>query len=199
MANFIMEIVPRSRRSWSVSSSSCKTTQSRAEFISAATPELAASRSRTEREAVIVVDKNNAAAGKVRLNYLVDAASWRPQYKLRAGKEEKDAVQVEYLAAVTQQTGEEWNNVDLTLSTAQPMLNAAPPELERLEVSVTPRAGRATPASFSRSNGGSINPFGYPPGQPVGQLGNSSPYSMNQGGGYGQPGPGYPSKPMPAS
>ena len=75
--------------------------------------ELSAGRSKTERDAVIVVDKQNAAAGKIRLNYLVDAASWRPQYKFRAGKEEKDAVQVEYLAAVTQQTGEEWNNVRL--------------------------------------------------------------------------------------
>ena len=39
-------------------------------------------------------------------------------------------MQVEYLAAVMQQTGEDWQRVDLILSTAQPMLNAAPPELQ---------------------------------------------------------------------
>ena len=49
--------------------------------------ELTAGTSKIERDAVIVVDKANAAAGKVRLNYLVDAASWRPQYKFRAGKD----------------------------------------------------------------------------------------------------------------
>ncbi len=121
-------------------------------FIQRQLQELAAGHSRTERDAVIVVEKNNAAAGKVRLNYLVDAASWRPQYKLRAGKAEKDPVQVEYLAAVMQQTGEEWNNVEVTLSTAQPMLNAAPPELEMLEVAVIPR-GAPVPAAQAGNQG----------------------------------------------
>ena len=94
---------------------------------------------RTERDAVIVVEKTNAAAGKVRLNYLVNEASWSPQYKLRAGKNAKDAVQLEYLAAVIQQTGEDWQNVKLVLSTAKPMLNAAPPELQTLKVTVVPK------------------------------------------------------------
>ena len=110
--------------------------------------ELTAGPPQTERDAVIVVDKTNDAAGKVRLNYLVDAASWRPQYKLRAGKEAKDPVQLEYLAAVVQQTGEDWSNVNLVLSTAQPMLNAAPPDLQTPPRRRACRAGsRAGPAS----------------------------------------------------
>ena len=104
--------------------------------------ELTAGTSKIERDAVIVVDRANGGGGKVRLNYLVDAASWRPQYKFRAGKP-NEAVQIEYLAALVQQTGEDWTNVDLTLSTAQPMLNAAPPELAKLEVAVVARVQRA--------------------------------------------------------
>ncbi len=100
------------------------------EFAQRKLRELSAGTSKTERDAVIVVDKANAAPGKVRLNYLVDAASWRPQYKFRAGKEIQDKVQVEYLAAIMQQTGEDWSRVNLVLSTAQPMLNAAPPDLQ---------------------------------------------------------------------
>jgi uncharacterized protein (TIGR02231 family) len=100
----------------------------------------------TERDAVIVVDKRNAAPAKVRLNYLVEGATWRPQYKLRAGKD-KEPVIVEYLAAIEQNTGEDWGNVNLVLSTAQPQLNAAPPDLKALEVSVipvhAPNAGQA--------------------------------------------------------
>ena len=46
---------------------------------------------------------------------------------------------VEYLAAVMQQTGEDWERVNVTLSTAQPMLNASPPELHTLAVAVAPR------------------------------------------------------------
>jgi hypothetical protein len=109
------------------------------EFVQRKLREMSAGTSRTERDAVIVVDKANGAPGKVRLNYLVDAAAWRPQYKLRAGKELKDNVQVEYLAAIIQQTGEDWQNVNLVLSTAQPMLNAAPPDLKMLSVAVVPR------------------------------------------------------------
>ncbi|HZL34414.1 MAG TPA: DUF4139 domain-containing protein [Tepidisphaeraceae bacterium] len=98
--------------------------------------ELAAGASRTEREAVIVVDKANMAAGKVRLNYLVGAAGWKPQYKLRAAGD-KAPVTVEYLAAIEQQTGEDWNGVELVLSTAQPMLSAAPPDLLALDIDVS--------------------------------------------------------------
>jgi hypothetical protein len=109
------------------------------EFVQRKLREMSAGTSKTERDAVIVVDKANAAAGKVRLNYLVDAASWRPQYKMRAGKDGKDNIQVEYLAAIVQQTGEDWQTVNLVLSTAQPMLNAAPPDLKMLSVAVVPK------------------------------------------------------------
>jgi hypothetical protein len=91
---------------------------------------------RTERDAVIVIDKTKAGPATVRLNYLVTGASWHPQYKLRAGAKDKDPVTVEYLASVEQQTGEDWTNVNLTLSTAQPLLSAAPPDLLALEVAV---------------------------------------------------------------
>ncbi len=112
---------------------------------------------RIERDAVIVVERVNAAAGKVRLNYLVDSASWRPAYKLRVSKAAKDAkdaketVQVEFLAAMYQNTGEDWANVKPVLSTAQPMLNAAPPDLQSLKVAVVHKAsvpgGRAPDAA----------------------------------------------------
>jgi hypothetical protein len=114
------------------------------EFVQRKLREMSAGTSKTERDAVIVVDKANGAAGKVRLNYLVDAASWRPQYKFRSSKELKEKVQVEYLAAIMQQTGEDWSHVNLVLSTAQPMLNAAPPDLQMLAVAVVPRG---TPAA----------------------------------------------------
>jgi hypothetical protein len=115
------------------------------EFAKKQLQDLTAGTSKTERDAVIVVDKGNAAAGKIRLNYLVNAASWRPQYKLRAGKDEKENVQVEYLAAIMQQTGEDWTAVNMTLSTAEPTLNAAPPELHMLEVAVIQRGAPNDP------------------------------------------------------
>ncbi len=119
--------------------------QEQTEFLKRQLQETASGSSKSERDAVIVVDKKNAVAGTVRLNYLVDAASWRPQYKFRAGKDEKEPIQVEYLAAVLQQSGEDWKDVRLVLSTAEPMLNAAPPDLHMLEVAVQPAGQPANP------------------------------------------------------
>ncbi|MBX7102956.1 MAG: mucoidy inhibitor MuiA family protein [Gemmataceae bacterium] len=107
------------------------------EFLKRQLAEKTAGISRTERVAVITIDKANAAAGTIKLFYLVDAVAWRPQYRLRAGKPQ-EPVNVEYLAAVQQQTGEDWTNVAIALSTAQPLLNAAPPDLKMLEVSAAP-------------------------------------------------------------
>ena len=91
---------------------------------------------RNERDAVILVDKKQGG-GTIRLNYLVSSAAWRPQYKFRTGGKEKDQVVVEYQAAIEQKTGEDWTNAQITLSTAQPLLNAAPPDLKALAVGVT--------------------------------------------------------------
>jgi uncharacterized protein (TIGR02231 family) len=112
--------------------------------------ELAAGASKTEREAVVVVDKVNAAPGHVKLSYLVGAANWHPLYKLHAGGA-REPVQAEYLAAIEQQTGEDWTGVDLVLSTAQPTLNAAPPDLFALDITV---AGRGVVAQRAGGAGG---------------------------------------------
>jgi hypothetical protein len=105
------------------------------EFLKRELNDLASGSTRTERDAVIVLDKANAAAGTIRLNYLVSAASWHPQYKLRATLEE-GPVQLEYLAAVVQQSGEDWNDANVVLSTAEPQLTATPPDLVALDVTV---------------------------------------------------------------
>ena len=75
---------------------------------------------------MIVVSKARPAAGTVRLGYLVDAASWTPQYRLRGGADNAP-VRLEYLAAVVQQTGEDWADVRVTLSTSGPRSRRARP------------------------------------------------------------------------
>jgi hypothetical protein len=101
-------------------------------FIQRKTAELGRSGGRMERDAVVVVDREAGKGGKIRLNYLVGSVTWRPEYKLRAGKA-TEAVEIDYLANLMQHSGEEWHQVDMTLSTAQPLLNASPPELCMLQ------------------------------------------------------------------
>jgi hypothetical protein len=137
-------------------------TQEEIAFTTRLLQERAGGVTRTERDAVIVLDKTKPGAGTVRLNYLVQNACWHPQYKLRAGTKDKDPVQLEYLAALTQQTGEDWSGVALTLSTAQPLLNAAPPDLLTLEVGIGPGRVGAVNASAGGPGGGG----GFGGGQP---------------------------------
>ena len=115
------------------------------EFCKRKMNELGSGSGRVERDAVIVVDREAGKGGMVRLNYLVSAVTWRPEYKLRAGKAAED-VQVDYQANLQQNSGEDWSHVKMTLSTAQPMLNAAPPELCMLEPILTARTfGKGPP------------------------------------------------------
>jgi len=115
--------------------------QEQTQFVKRQRDALTSGSSRTEQDAVIIVNKARPEAGRVRLNYLVDAASWRPQYRFRAGRENQP-IQVEYLAAVMQHTGESWSDARLILSTAEPMLNAAPPDLKMLDVALVPQGQR---------------------------------------------------------
>jgi hypothetical protein len=117
-----------------------RTNQEQTQFVQRQLQELAAGSSKTERDAVIIVDKKDPGAGKIRLNYLVNKASWKPQYKFRASKDNAKPIQLEYLAAIVQQSGEDWSNVDVILSTAEPMLNSAPPDLKMLEVAAISRS-----------------------------------------------------------
>jgi uncharacterized protein (TIGR02231 family) len=62
------------------------------------------------------------------LSAVISQAGWVPSYDVRLAPDAKTA-ELTFRAMVRQQTGEEWNNVDLTLSTARPAAGGAPPEL----------------------------------------------------------------------
>ncbi|TWT96873.1 hypothetical protein Pla108_26480 [Botrimarina colliarenosi] len=87
---------------------------------------------KTTREAVVFLNKE-AGAASVRLMYLVGGANWSPSYNVRA-KEDRSGVTLEYNASVTQMSGEDWTDVEMTLSTATPSLVATPPKLDPLTV-----------------------------------------------------------------
>lgn len=65
---------------------------------------------------------------EVGLSYTVPGASWSPSYDARVLSGER-AVALGYFGVVRQNTGEEWKDVALTLSTARPGLGGAAPVL----------------------------------------------------------------------
>ncbi len=72
---------------------------------------------------VAEADLDLPEAGTVRfvLDYQVSGASWTPLYDLRLNTEgEKPGLNLDFNAGVRQNTGEDWKNVALTLSTSRP-------------------------------------------------------------------------------
>ena len=78
----------------------------------------------------IVVEVQVATAGEVRLLpvYVVTGARWYPQYDVRVSTESQD-VELGYHGFIQQNTGEDWTNVDVSLSTARPDVGGVKPEL----------------------------------------------------------------------
>ena len=61
--------------------------------------------------------------------YVVPGAGWRPAYDTR-GDVAKKEIELTYFGMVIQQTGEPWEDVELSLSTARPSLGASMPEIQ---------------------------------------------------------------------
>lgn len=83
---------------------------------------------RNTSEILVTIQTDAATAVELDLNYVVGNAGWSPVYDLRA-VDTKSPIQLAYKASVYQATGEEWNNVHLVLSTANPNLGGLKPEL----------------------------------------------------------------------
>jgi uncharacterized protein (TIGR02231 family) len=66
---------------------------------------------------------------------MVPQAGWEPTYDVRLASDGKSA-DLTFQAMIRQQTGEEWRNIDLTLSTARPTIGGAPPELRQWNISL---------------------------------------------------------------
>lgn len=69
----------------------------------------------------------------IRLHYQVPGVSWRPVYDARLDTADAELSLVQY-GAVRQNTGEDWEDVRLVLSTAQPQRGAGLPDLKPLWV-----------------------------------------------------------------
>jgi uncharacterized protein (TIGR02231 family) len=79
-------------------------------------------------EILVSVSADAATSAELTIQYVVNNAGWVPLYDLRAINT-KSPVKLSYKANVYQSTGEEWKNVRLKLSTANPTLGGLKPEL----------------------------------------------------------------------
>jgi uncharacterized protein (TIGR02231 family) len=90
--------------------------------------ELRGSGGRAFKTVTVRVSAAQAGSLDVALSYTVPGASWVPSYDARVLSSEH-AVNLGYFGIVRQNTGEDWKDVALTLSTARPGLGGAAPVL----------------------------------------------------------------------
>lgn len=89
-------------------------------------------RSNDRYTANVEVEITQAGDLSIELTYVVSQAQWIPLYDLRLIEDDPatdPTLEVGYLAEILQSTGENWDEIALTLSTARPALTETLPEL----------------------------------------------------------------------
>ncbi|MCD4795347.1 MAG: DUF4139 domain-containing protein [Bacteroidales bacterium] len=91
--------------------------------------ELNANTNYSRSEISILVSSDVAVSTNIELKYIVNDAGWSPSYDIKAIDTDKP-VKLEYRAKVYNNTGIDWNNLKIKLSTADPNLSVSKPILK---------------------------------------------------------------------
>lgn len=86
---------------------------------------------------IILIDVQSSAVAACKLSYLVSNCGWEAAYDVSA-KDLNEKINLKYKARLYNNTGNDWNNVDLVLSTADPKMSATQPILAPWYVNVEP-------------------------------------------------------------
>lgn len=79
-------------------------------------------------EIYVTVLANSSTKASLTASYLVSNAGWNPNYNIRSDGMDSD-LQLDYMANVYQNTGIDWSEVKLSISTGKPMNHAQKPEM----------------------------------------------------------------------
>ncbi len=91
-----------------------------------------------KRDVSIALEAASALQGEIRVTYRVAGASWTPLYDARldtGAPDRKPSLDLVRRAQIVQRTGEEWRDVDLSVSTTRVTRGAAAPDLPPVQVS----------------------------------------------------------------
>jgi len=83
-----------------------------------------------KHQVLVAVTANAHTSGSIDISYKVNQAGWSPWYDITA-KDAGDDIELIYKAAVYQNTGEDWSNVRLRISNANPNRSNIKPVLPR--------------------------------------------------------------------
>jgi uncharacterized protein (TIGR02231 family) len=91
----------------------------------------------TKLSVAVTVESPQATAATLEISYVAVGTGWVPFYDVRASVERGEAT-ILYYGQILQATGEDWNQVELSLSTAHPARSAKMPDLKAFEVGGPP-------------------------------------------------------------
>jgi hypothetical protein len=81
-------------------------------------------------EIIVTIAAKEQMGVELVLSYFIDNCGWVPKYNLRA-KNVESPLELNYKAEVYQNTGCDWNNIDMILSTGEPLKSGTKPQLEK--------------------------------------------------------------------
>lgn len=94
----------------------------------------------------ITLSANTSVSGKLEVSYMVNGAGWTPIYDIRSNSN-KNSIDLTYKAQVYQNTGIDWKDTKLTLSTTNPYTNKTKPTLTPFYVQYYHNQYQANPPS----------------------------------------------------
>lgn len=134
--------------------------------------------SRENYNLIVAIEPAGPGELQLEISYTVIRASWTPLYDLRVNNS-LSSLSLTYLAEVTQNSGEDWKGVKLTLSTAKPGLGSLPPKLNPWYIDAfKPFVPAPAPAMRMRKAG---------PGEPFRDRAESIDLSFDFGSGAPEP------------
>jgi uncharacterized protein (TIGR02231 family) len=102
-------------------------------------------------QVIVTVSATYATTGTVNINYFVNNANWAPSYDIRANNS-TSPINLIYKANIVQNTGEDWDNAKLTLSTMNPNQSNTKPILSIWYLRYYVQTQVVTATNLSQSN-----------------------------------------------
>ncbi|MGB6036823.1 MAG: mucoidy inhibitor MuiA family protein, partial [Cryomorphaceae bacterium] len=106
----------------------------------------------SQMELLILVEASGLVSGNLNVEYFTNAAGWEPLYDFRFDAVNKP-LELVYNANVYQSTGEDWNEVKLSLTEGMPKQKTSLPEFDRWYITRRPSAKASSTGSQQKGTG----------------------------------------------
>ncbi|MCD4817835.1 MAG: mucoidy inhibitor MuiA family protein [Candidatus Cloacimonetes bacterium] len=90
---------------------------------------------KSRKQIEVLIEATKSGRINLKLSYLVYKSSWQPKYDIRVSSDNK-ILQLTYKSEIRQNTGEDWKDVNLKISTAQPQIGGEHPELDPWRIKI---------------------------------------------------------------